>query len=261
MAAFSRGVFDAKRQQRLVRPQQLLPSRGAALTPEQAARRFPILVVPAFYTAADDDLAFLASYAASGGHLVLGPRSAYGDREGRAREQRQPAGLSAAAGVWYDEVTSLDAPVGVEADGLAGAATLVAELLVPDGADVLACYAHPHLGRWAAATTRRAGTGRITVVGTVPDQPLAESLARWLAPEPVGGWALPASMTATTSADPGGDRLHVLHNWAWEPATAPAPGPLHDLLTGEQLTAGSPVRLDPWDVRVLAERPIPTNGK
>ena len=134
VAAFSRGVFDAKRQQRLVRPQQLLPSRGAALTPEQAARRFPILVVPAFYTAADDDLAFLASYAASGGHLLLGPRSAYGDREGRAREQRQPAGLSAAAGVWYDEVTNLDAPVAVEADRLAGAATLVAELLVPDGA-------------------------------------------------------------------------------------------------------------------------------
>ena len=67
---------------------------------------------------------------------------------------------------------------------LTGAATLVAELLEPDGAEVLARYVHPHLGSWAAVTTREVGAGRITVVGTVPDQTLAESLVRWLVPEP-----------------------------------------------------------------------------
>ena len=50
-------------------------------------------------------------------------------------------------------------------------------------------------------TTKAAGAGRITVVGTVPDQELAESLARWLVPEPVAGWQLPASVTVSTSAD------------------------------------------------------------
>jgi beta-galactosidase len=253
VGAFSRGVFDAKRQQRLVRPQQVLPSRGAEITAAEAAGRYPVLVVAAFYTAADDDLAFLAAYAESGGHLVLGPRSAYGDREGRAREQRQPAGLSAAAGAWYDEMANLDAAVPVDADELEGSATLVAELLVPAGADVLARYAHPHLSGWAAVTTRCAGDGRVTVVGTVPDQPLAEGLALWFAPEPIGGWVTPAPVSVATSTEPGGGRLHVVHNWSWHQQLAPAPTTLHDLLSTEEFATGSPVHLAPWDVRVLAE--------
>ena len=64
------------------------------LSAEQAAARYPVLVVAGFYTADDDDLEFLAAYAESGGHLVLGPRSGYADREGRPREARQPARLS-----------------------------------------------------------------------------------------------------------------------------------------------------------------------
>jgi len=49
---------------------------------------------------------------------------------------------------------------------LRGAATGFAEGLVPSDAEVLASYQHPHLGRWAAVTTKPAGVGRITVVGT-----------------------------------------------------------------------------------------------
>jgi beta-galactosidase len=252
VGAFSRGVFDAKRQQRLVRPQQLFASRGGELSPREAAERYPVLVVAAWYTAGDEDLDFLAAYAESGGHLVLGPRSAYADREGRAREQRQPARLSEPAGVWYDELANLDAPVGVESDELTGAATLVAELLEPEGADVLARYVHPHLGRWAAVTTRQVGAGRITVVGTVPDLPLAESLARWLVAEPAAGWRLPASVTVSTSAAPRG-RLHVLHNWGWEPQTVSAPAPLRDLLPDEEVAPGTTLQLGAWDVRIFTQ--------
>jgi beta-galactosidase len=255
VGAFTRGIFDAKRQQRLVRAQQLLPSRGGELSPSDAAERYPVLVVAALYTAADEDLDFLASYADRGGHLVLGPRSAYADPEARPREERQPAWLSKPAGVGYDELANLDAAVEVESDRLAGAATLVAELLETDstdGADVLARYVHPHLGRWAAVTTKESGAGRITVVGTVPDQALAESLARWLAPEPTGAWQLPPSVTVSTSAAPEG-RLHVLHNWGWDPQTVSAPASLRDLLTDETVAPGTALQLSAWDVRVFAQ--------
>jgi hypothetical protein len=63
VANVSRGIFDAERQQRLVRPQQLLPRTG------------------------------------------------YADVEGRARTERAPAVLHDPAGVWYDEIASLPAPV------------------------------------------------------------------------------------------------------------------------------------------------------
>ena len=252
VSAFSRGIFDAKRQQRIVRGQQLLPSRGATGSAADAARRFPVLLAPALYTAADQDLDFLVDYARAGGHLVVGPRTGYGDPEGRARDTRAPGRLAAAAGAWYDEMASLPAPVPVDG-ALAGAATGFGELLVPDGASTIASYRHPHLGRWSAITTNAVGAGRITVVGTVPDQELASALVRWLVPTPVGGWNVPDAVTAATSSTPAGVRLHVVHNWGWEPATATTAAPVTDLLTGEAVAAGEPITLDAWGVRVLRD--------
>ena len=102
----------------------------------------------------------------------------------RLRAEQAPARLSAAAGTWFEETSSLAEPVPVEGT-LAGSATTLAEGLVLDGADVLATYDHPHLGTWAAVTTRAYGAGRVTVVGTVPDLTLARSLAHWLVPTTV----------------------------------------------------------------------------
>jgi beta-galactosidase len=253
VAAFARGVFDAKRQQRLVRPQHLLPSRGGldGLTAADAARRFPVLIAAAFYTAADEDLDFLVGYARAGGHLVVGPRTGYGDREGRARTERAPARIADAAAAWYDETASLPSPVPVR--GLIqGSATGFAEGLNAAGAEVLARYEHPHLGRWAAVTTRAVGAGRITVVGTVPDQGLAAALARWLVPHGVDGWSTASSVTVSTSTDRAcGDRVHVVHNWSWDKAAACPSVAVTDLLSGVRYGPDEPVTLGAWDVRLL----------
>jgi beta-galactosidase len=250
VAAFSRGIFDAKRQQRLVRPQQLLPSRGGEFDAAAAASRFPVLVVAAFYAAADEDLDFLLAYAQAGGHLVLGPRTGYGDVEGRPRAERAPARISSAAGVWYDEMASLPTPVPVSG-ALPGAGTGFVEGLVATDAEVLAAYEHPHLGRWAAVATTPAGAGRITVMGTVPDQDLAANLVRWLVSEPTSGWSTEASVTVSTSTDSGNVRLHVLHNWSWDEATATGDTAVVDVISGESYGAGAPIALGAWDARVL----------
>ena len=181
---------------------------------------------------------------------MVGPRTGYGDVEGRARAEQAPARLSAAAGTWFEETSSLAEPVPVEGT-LAGSATTLAEGLVLDGAEALSTYAHPHLGRWAAVTTRPVGAGRVTVVGTVPDQELAAALARWLAPSPVGGWTTDASVTVASSSTPAG-RLHVVHNWGWGPAAAVPATDVTDLLTGDGYAPGETVPLGPWDVRILS---------
>ena len=250
VAAFARGIFDAKLQQRIVRGQQLLPSRGGGLDPAEAADRYPVVVAAALYTAADEDLDFLVAYARAGGHLVMGPRTGYGDVEARARTERAPARVSEAAGAWYDEFVTLKDPLPVDGS-LPGSATGVAEGLVAEGADVLAGYRHPHLGRWAAVTTTPAGAGRITLVGTVPDQQLAAALARWLVAAPVAGWATDDSVTVSSSTNGAGQRLHVVHNWGWAEAGATAPAPVGDLLGDGRLTAGERLVLGPWDVRVF----------
>jgi len=224
-------------------------------------------VAAGYYTASDLDLDWLRRYAEAGGHLVVGPRTGYADDEARARAETQPAGLSEPAGAWYDEFSNLDEPVPVRGSAAfpldeGAAATAWAECLVADGADVLATYDHPHLGAWAAITTRAYGAGRVTVVGTVPDLTLARSLARWLVPTPLAGWSdLPPSVTVHSSTRPDGARVHVVHNWSWEATVLTVP---HDLdvvappqgssPTPVRLTAGDTVSLGAWDVLVAVTR-------
>lgn len=246
---FYRSTFDTQRQTRIVHIRQLTRT-----PPAEAVRRHPVLVVPALYVVDDAALDWLVAYAHAGGHLVLGPRTAYADHEARARHEPAPARLVEAAGVWYDEFSNLSHDVPVHAPTLTDNATAtrwVDGLTVVD-ADVLAEYDHPHFGRWPAITTRVHGAGRVTCVGTVPGRDLARALARWLAPSPVSGWGdLPAAVTATTGTAPDGRRVHVVHNWNWAPAHVPVPVPLSDAMSGEPVPAV--VDLGPWDVRVLTE--------
>ncbi|MCU1481795.1 MAG: beta-galactosidase [Subtercola sp.] len=274
MAAFVRGAFDAGLQTRLVRPQQLFPTRateGVEAIEGADARAFaaayPVLIVPAFFTAADAELDWLDDYARAGGHLVLGPRSAYADREGRARTEVQPARLNEASGAWYEEFANLTAPLDVveaasNADDFllrpGSAATEWIDGLTPTTADSLVDYVHPHFGQWPAITTREHGAGNVTMVGTVPNQELARSLAEWLVPTPTAGWTdLAPSVTVTSSTADDGSRVFFVHNWSWMPVSVPAPVDVIDLLASgsteqQRVRAQRSVELGPWDVRVFS---------
>jgi beta-galactosidase len=258
---FYRGAFDAGRQVRIVHARQLHDPRGEreGLPPEEAARRHPVLVVPALYIAADSMLDWLAAYAYAGGHLILGPRTGYADHEARARAERAPGRLTEAAGVGYDEFSNLlqDVPLRAAPGSPLkipqnATATHWADGLTVTDADVLATYRHPHFGRWPAVTTRPHGAGRVTTVGTVPGRELARALAAWTAPAPRNGWQnLPEPVTATTGTAPDGRRVHIVHNWSWEPTSVPAPTDLCDALHSTSAPAGTALDLGPWDVRVF----------
>ncbi|MEU0946816.1 beta-galactosidase [Streptomyces canus] len=250
---FYRGAFESGRQVRIVHARQL--HEGTA--PEEAARRHAVLVVPALYIAPDATLDWLAAYAHAGGHLVLGPRTGYADHEARARHEKAPGRLTEAAGVSYDEFSNLAHGIPVHSVGPlklpeGATATRWADALTVTDADVLAGYRHPHFGNWPAITTRRHGEGRVTCVGTVPDRALARGLTQWLAPTACHGWSdLPDTVTATTGTAPDGRRVHIVHNWSWEPARVVAPVDLTDVLNDAPITAGAELELGAWDVRVL----------
>lgn len=244
---FYRGAFDAGRQVRVVHARRL-----AELDPDTA----PVLVVPGLYLADDETLGHLLAYAEAGGHLVLGPRSGYADEEGRARTEMSPAKLTEAAGVCYDEFSNLaeDLPVtGQLTTGGESRATRWVDGLVAEDATVLARYDHPHFGRWPAVTTRAAGQGRITVVGTVPGAALARQLMAWLVPERRDGWHdLPETVTVTGATAANGRRLFFVHNWSFTPATVRVPAGVADVLSDVHFAAGEDLHLAAWDVRVLS---------
>jgi beta-galactosidase len=259
--AFYRGTFDAGMPARIVHDVQLVTPTGERLRdPAEVVAELATLVVAGLLVADDDLLGWLRDYAALGGHLVLGPRTAYGDREGRARTDVKPALLAEAAGVHYQEFSNLVTPLAV----IPGAGTLQlaegslatawVDQLISDGATTLAGYDHPHFGHYPAVTTRRHEQGRITTVGTVPDSAMAASLMRWAAPAAESpNWTdLPTSVTVSSATNSEGERIHVVHNWSWTPQQIALHQPMNDVL----VTDGPPVEvldLGPWDVRVLAE--------
>ena len=250
--AYYRGAFEAGVGVRVLHDEQLVER-----TPAAVAAELPVLVVPGLLVADDALLGWLRDYAAAGGHLVLGIRTGYGDDEGRPRTERKPALLAEAAGVSFQEFSNLRGPLDVRptGDGLAvgpdAHATRWVDLLESDGAETLLEYDHPHFGRFPAVTTTEHGEGRITTVGTVPDPALARDLAAWLVPDPRPGWGdLPAAVTVSQARTRDGRRLHVVHNWGWEPQQVPAPAGAVDARRPDRdLSAG--LALGPWDVAVL----------
>ncbi len=256
--AYYRGTFDAGVATRILHDDQLVCASGG-LEPAAVAAQLPVLVVPGLLIADDELLSWLRSYAAAGGHLVLGIRTGYGDEEGRARLEVKPALLAEAAGVSYQEFSNLNDPLPVTStsDDLViragGHATRWVDCLVSDGAKVLAEYEHPHFGRFPAVVTTEHGAGRITTVGTVPDQELARDLMRWLVPDALAAWGeLPVSVTVSSASTADGGRLHVVHNWSWDAATVATPVSVRDVLDPAAEPTSS-VTLGAWDVRVLLE--------
>jgi beta-galactosidase len=252
---FYRGAFEAGLQVGIVHDSQVVGE-----DPADFADRRPVLVVPGLYIADDATLDWLVAYAEAGGHLVLGPRTGYGDEEARARAEVAPARLSEAAGAWYEEFTNLAEPVpvvgpeGSPLDLSHATGTRWADGLEADGAQILARYDHPHHGRWAAATTRQHGNGRITYVGTLPDPSFARSLLRWAAPTVDDRWrATDASVTSTSATSLSGARLRFLHNWSWRTVALAIPAAARDVVSGARLAQGDELELGPWDVRILVE--------
>jgi beta-galactosidase len=217
--------------------------------PVDLAGRVPVLVVPALYVASDGQLDRLVDYARAGGHLIVGPRTAYADLEARARAEVAPGRLREAAGVHYSEYENLldQQPV----VGLEGHATRWAERLIVDHAEVLAAFEHPGGGRRPIVTTSEFGSGRVTLVGTVPDAALARSIFSQAA---TALWTeLPASVTAMSAVNPAGKRLWFVHNWSGANVTVRAPMALVDVLRDVVVAAGTELELSGRDVRVLRQ--------
>ncbi len=250
--AYYRGAFEAGAQARILHVEQL-----EALTPDEAARQHPVLVVPTLYVASDAQLDGLVAYAEAGGHLVLGIRTGYGDELARARAEVAPGRLRDVAGVRYDEYSTLDAPIGVEGtlvrltDGAAG--TGWADGLEATDADVLATYAAGIYAGQPAVTTRASGRGRATYVGTVPNRDLASEVLRWVLPTTVAAdWDREATVTVTSGSSAHG-RVWFVSNWSGDAASVAPPMPVTE--NGVDHVAGERLALEPWSVRVLEDEP------
>ncbi len=253
--AFHAGITHSGQQARFMHAEQ-----AASMGSESLAKAHPVLVVAGFYVARDEHLQLLNDYVKAGGHLVLGPRTAYADEEARARIEVSPSRLTDVSGVRYEEFSNISNPIKVdsssgelELDASAAAESWIDGLIL-EGGVALATYDHPHFGKFPAVTTHDSGKGRVTTVGCVPSVSLASSVMRWASTSSEASkltsdtpdQVLISSGTAKQNA-----KIWFVFNWGWESREVKLETGVRDLISDEEFSSGTKISLASWSTRMF----------
>jgi beta-galactosidase len=220
---------------------------------------YALIVVPPLYSVKDSMLARLNEYVRRGGHIVYSCKSGFTDENVQVRQSRMPGPLQDAAGVSYQLFTNIDR-IGFRGDSFGvGAADDAgvewAEFLVPSTAKVLAWYDHPVWGKYAAITRNNYGKGTVTYMGTIPSEAVLREL---MASEVSAAGIVPEGLSYPLIVRGGvnryGKALHYYFNYSGSQRKFfYGHGEALDLLTGERVSRGDSVPLEPWGVAVMEE--------
>jgi beta-galactosidase len=231
------------------------------VTPDSDYSRYKVLVVPPLYVASDAQLKRLAEFARNGGHVVLTFKSGFTDEYDTVRAEMAPGPLREAAGVHYQEFSTLDKPLALKGDPLqAGAGNQVstwAEMIVPDTAKSLAFYDHPFFGKYPALTRNKFGKGTVTFEGTVLSDALqAKVMAGILERAGLAGpdQQLPAAVRVKHGRA-GEKRFHYYLNYsgASQQFQYPYVGGT-EVLSARPIAKAQAVTLAPWDLAIIEEQ-------
>ena len=154
--------------------------------------QYKAIVVPALYAAPDELLIRLNQYVENGGTLIASFKTAFANENVKVSHQVQPHILSNCFGVHYDQFTfpknvGLTGEVIPEKTDQKGnahpAANVFMELLVSEGAEVLASYEHYNWKDYAAITRNHYGKGQAVYIGCMTDEETLKSVYKAVLPE------------------------------------------------------------------------------
>ena len=154
--------------------------------------QYKAIVVPALYAAPDELLIRLKQYVENGGTLIASFKTAFANENVKVSHEVQPHILSNCFGVHYDQFTfpknvGLTGEVIPEKPDQKGnahpAANVFMELLVSEGAEVLASYEHYNWKDYAAITRNHYGKGQAVYIGCMTDEETLKSVYKAVLPE------------------------------------------------------------------------------
>jgi beta-galactosidase len=214
---------------------------------------YKLVVAPSLNVISEALGRHLVEYVRQGGHLVLGPRSGMKDAYNSLWPNRQPGPLAAELGGRVEQYYALLDDVSIHGAWGTGKATIWAEALSANGADVLMRYGPENawLDGQPAVLTRSSGKGRVTYLGAVLDRALMRSaiepFAKAAGLQPAFG-PVPDDVEVCRRAGAAGE-VFVLINHGQHTQSVGLPRPMRDLLSAAQLR--SSVSLPPHSVAVL----------
>lgn len=148
--------------------------------------QYNLLITPALYSVSDRLTEALKDYVQAGGVLLSTFKTAAADRMLKIYHDDQPHSLTDVFGMTYDQITD-GVNVGLKEVQFIKSTNLVnqndsncvhdwMELLIPDTAETLARYDHPHWGEYAAITGNRFGQGYAAYMGCYTDKEVLKKL-------------------------------------------------------------------------------------
>jgi len=223
--------------------------------------QYKLLIVPALYIADDALLQRISDYVKAGGHVVMTFKSGFANENSAVRWVRAPGPLREAAGISYQEFSSLEHPLALKGDPFkAGPENKVsswAEFLLPEHAKPLAYYDHPFFGKWPAITENEFGKGTLLYEGTYLSDALQTTLlGETLQKAGVTGVVqqMPAGVHVQHGVNGLGKKLHYFFNYSSGEVKVPYTLPAGtNLLDGKAVGAGSALTLAPWDLAIVEE--------
>lgn len=221
--------------------------------------RYKVIVVPALYAAPDTLLEKLDRYARNGGTLIATFKTAFANENVKVSHDIQPHLLTKCFGVKYHQFTF------PEKVGLSGKiigewkekqARIFMELLIAEGAEVLAAYDHYNWKEYAAVTKNRYGRGTAVYIGCMTDREVLEKILLDVLQETM------PEMTAERfpvimrkGRNDFGRTVRFFLNFSASERTAKYRfGDGTELLTGAKVQRGDVIYLSPWGVRIVEEK-------
>jgi beta-galactosidase len=221
--------------------------------------QYKVIVAPLLYIADDALLKKLADYVHNGGHLITTFKSGFCDEYSTVRWQRMPGLWRKAAGISYQEFSSLEAELMLKDDpyrvGEKNKVSTWAEFLELEGAQALAWYDHPFFGKFPAITCNTYGKGSLTYEGTVLTDELQYKVVcqvLQLAGLNLDEYALPAPVRKKEGMSNAGRPMAYFLNYSSDEHSFIYTGmPALELLSGSKITTGERIELPPWDLVIL----------
>lgn len=219
---------------------------------------YELLFVPAMYCMSEETAQRLKAYTEQGGTLAMTFKSAFADENVKVYHDGAPHGLQEVFGIDYHQFTL---PVNVALEGslyenTRGEAKAFMELLLPQGAEVLAHYGHDNWGKYAAITENRYGQGRALYIGCMTDEmTLSLVIERLLSESKIEKPFQQFPVIIKSGQNRCGKLIHYYLNYSGEEREVPyeqAEGT--DLCTGSKVQKGQMLTLPGWGLAIVEEK-------
>ncbi len=214
---------------------------------------YDAVVVPNAYLLTQGTAEDLRAFTRAGGTLVMGPFSGIVDERDQVQLGGYPALLRDVLGAWVEEWVPLPGgeTLGLRfADGREARCDTWAEVLHPEGADVLATFEGGFLTGGAALTRHAFGQGAAYYAAADLPQPEVQALLREaLTARGVPVTGVPLDLDLGVSRDEAGSVLHLLNFSRTDTRTVRLPAGGRDLQGGNELE--QVVRLPPLGARFV----------